>query len=268
MTHLHKSGIVVGTPVAERDGRLWSLHEAPEGPRELALFERLSGRGLVAAVRRAGDADAQTLADVRALGASLARIHTAGESFAAPPSLYRVEAADLLEAPLAEIAVVNDGDVAEPAHALATSLRTRLAECAAALSIGHCHGDNHAGNTLIADGPDETVIPGWFDFDDGGPGFLAYDLATFFWSLLLRTPSGDMTEEVPPLWLAFTAGYRGVRPIPPADLHAIGLLVAIRQIWLLGNHASLVPRIGPFPADYFRDGLGLAGKWADMAAPE
>lgn len=76
LAHLHRAGIAVGVPVSDREGRLWSTHEAPEGPRELAVFERLDGRsGLVSAVRRAGKADEQTLADVAALGASLALIN-------------------------------------------------------------------------------------------------------------------------------------------------------------------------------------------------
>ncbi|HEY1750557.1 MAG TPA: phosphotransferase [Caulobacteraceae bacterium] len=268
LTHLHRSGITVGAPVADRDGRLWNSHDAPEGPREFVLFERLSGRELIAAVRRAGKPDEQTLTDVQALGASLARIHVAGEGFEGPPSLYRIEGSDLLDAPLAQIVGVVDGDLGETATALGDKLRTRLHERAAALSIGHCHGDNHAGNTLIADAADGTLVPGWFDFDDGGPGFLAYDLATFLWSLLLRTPSGEMNEDVPPFWRAFIGGYRSARPIRAADLKSIGLLVAVRQIWLLGNHASLVPSIGPFPADYFRQGLDLARKWEGLSAPE
>ncbi len=64
-------------------------------------------------------------------------------------------------------------------YELGERLGARLAERAASLSVGQCHGDNHGGNTLIADGAGGEPIPGWFDFDDAGPGFLAHDLATF-----------------------------------------------------------------------------------------
>ena len=269
LMHLHKMGIVVGVPVADGEGRLWSLQDAPEGPRELAVFERLNGRGLVEAVRGRGEAAEQTLADVGALGASLARIHLAGETYAGPSSLYRAEAPDLLEAPLAQILTVFEGELAEEASAIGDNLRARLNDCAEALSSGHCHGDNHAGNTLIADAADGTLVAGWFDFDDGGPGFLAYDLATFLWSLLLRTPKGKMTKEIPPLWRAFITAYRGVRAIPSADFDAVGLLVAIRHVWLMGNYASRVAGTGvnSITADWFRQGLGLVRNWDGLAAP-
>ena len=266
LTHLHHSGIVVSVPIADREGDLWSMQDAPEGPRELAVFERLTGRGLIAAVRRAGTPDDQTLADVRALGASLARIHLAGDTFDGPPSLYGLDAAHLLERPLAQLMAAFGGELADEAAALADTLRPRLNDRADALSDGHCHGDNHAGNTLIADAADGSPVPGWFDFDDGGPGFLAYDLATFLWSLLLRTPAGEMTEEIPPLWRAFITAYRGVRPIPAADFEALGLLVAVRHMWIMGNFAGRLSNT-PVPADWFRQGLGLARKWDALAAP-
>ncbi|MGH6957156.1 MAG: phosphotransferase enzyme family protein, partial [Caulobacteraceae bacterium] len=158
LMHLHGAGIVVGVPLADREGRLWTIHDAPEGPRELAVFERLSGRdGLVAAVRRAGKADEQTLADVAALGASLASIHLAAETFEGPPSLYRLEGAMMLDGALTQLAAAFEGGLAEEAGATAAQLKVRLETCAPSLSVGHCHGDNHAGNTLIADAADGTL---------------------------------------------------------------------------------------------------------------
>ena len=41
LMHLHSLGIVVGVPVADSSGRLWSVVDAPEGPREFVVFERL-----------------------------------------------------------------------------------------------------------------------------------------------------------------------------------------------------------------------------------
>jgi Ser/Thr protein kinase RdoA (MazF antagonist) len=266
LTHLHREGIVVGVPVADREGRLWSAHDAPEGRRELAVFERLNGYGLVAAIRRAGEAEKRTLADVAALGGSLARIHTAGESFDGPPSLYRLERPLLVDGPLNQLVAVFEGELADDAVALAASLGASLDAHGETASLAHCHGDNHAGNTFIDDASDGTLVAGWFDFDDGGPGFLAYDLATFLWSLLLRTPAGDVTEEVPPLWQAFITAYRDVRPIPTSDYAMLGLLVAVRHFWIMGNFASRLSGT-PVPIDWFRDGIGLARKWEGLAAP-
>ena len=229
------------------------------------MFKRLDGRGgLVSAVRRAGKADDQTLADIAALGASLARIHLAGETFVGPPSLYRLEGPLMVDGPLGQLLAVFEGELEEDARAVAANLRARLDACSATLSVGHCHGDNHAGNTLIAEASDGTLVAGWFDFDDGGPGFLAYDLATFLWSLLL--PSGDMTEEISPLWRTFITAYRGVRPIPASDYGALGVLVAIRHFWIMGNFASRAPNT-PIPVDWFRQAFGLVRKWDGLVAP-
>jgi Ser/Thr protein kinase RdoA (MazF antagonist) len=94
-------------------------------------------------------------------------------------------------------------------------------------------------------------------------------LATLLWSLLLRSPSVEVTEEIPPLWQAFVTGYRSVRTISPEDFDAIGLLVAIRHIWLMGNHASRVPHWGAgfMSRDWFHRNLGHVRKWEGLVAP-
>lgn len=269
LAHLDRCGIVVGTPVADRQGRLWSMLDAPEGPREFAVFERLEGRAPVAGLLRTGKADARTLADMQALGASLGQMHLAGASFDGPPSLYRIDGRHLIENPLAQILAVVDDTLAAEATAIGESLAARLAERAPSLSVGHCHGDNHAGNTLIADSANGDPIPGWFDFDDAAPGFLAYDLATLLWSGLFHARSDRVSEAHQPIWPAFVSGYRSVRAIPTADFDAIGLLVAIRHVNFMGQYASRIPEWGAgfVSADWFRDGLGLVRKWNGLAAP-
>ena len=243
--------------------------DAPEGAREFAVFERLSGRPPLAALQRLGKADAQTLTGVRALGDSLARIHPAGETYAGPASRYRLDAEHLIERPLAQILAAVDEPLAAKASKLGESLRARLAACASELSVGHCHGDNHGGNALIADGPDGEPVVGWFDFDDGGPGFLAYDLATFLWSFLLHARGTEMNEASRPLWPAFIAGYRNACPIAPADFAAIGFFVAIRHVNFLGQHVSRIPEWGSVnvSADRIRGELRLVRDWAGMATP-
>jgi hypothetical protein len=72
-----------------------------------------------------------------------------------------------------------------PAH-LDADLKVRLTDISAALadkisetslSLVACHGDCHGGNTFIAANPDGTRRASFFDFDDSGPNYLAYDLA-------------------------------------------------------------------------------------------
>jgi Ser/Thr protein kinase RdoA (MazF antagonist) len=244
--------------------------EAPEGPREFAVFERLEGRMPLARLQRTGQLDDQTVADIRALGASLGQMHRAGEGYDGPASRYRLEGQHLLENPLAQIlAVVDDEALAKDARDLGAVLRARLAERAGALSLGHCHGDNHGGNALIADGPDGQLSVGWFDFDDGGPGFLAYDLATFLWTFLTYARGDAMSEVSRPLWPAFIAGYRETHPIAEADFAAIALLVAIRHVNFIGQYASRIPQwgAGMVSDDWFRRELGLVRKWDGLVTP-
>jgi len=269
LAHLDRCGIVVGVPAADREGRLWSLLDAPEGPRAFTVLGRLQGRTPRSDLNRMGVADARTLAGIKALGASLGQIHLAGASYAGPASLYRIDEQHLIEKPLAQIVAVVDDATAQEATTIGESLAKRLAERAPSLSIGHCHGDNHGGNTLIADGVDGAPIAGWFDFDDAGPGFLAYDLATFLWAELNFARSDSLSEVRRSLWAAFIAGYRSVRQISEADFDAIGLFVAIRHIWLMGLYAGRIPEWGvkSVSVDWFRDGVALLRKWDGLAAP-
>jgi Ser/Thr protein kinase RdoA (MazF antagonist) len=220
---------------------------------------------------RTGKADERTVADVSLLGESLARIHTAGETYAGPASFYRLEGAHLLQAPLAQIldAPVVDAELRAEYAALGETLAGHLAARAPALLVGACHGDNHGGNTLIAEPPGGEPAAGWFDFDDGGPGFLAYDLATFIWNFLSHARGATLSEATAALWAAFITGYRQARSIPEADFEAIGLLVAIRHVNFVGQYASRIPQWGAgfVTADWLRDQLALIRKWDDLVTP-
>ncbi len=268
LRHLRSSGLSVGAPVADREGGFWRMLDAPEGPREFAVFERLTGRPPLAALQRGGKLDDQTIADIRALGASLGRMHNAGERFEAP-SLYRLDGEHLLERPLAQILAVADEARAAEAHEIVGRVRSLLADCAGTLSIGHAHGDNHAANTLIAEADDGELIAGWFDFDDAGPGFLAYDLATFLWTFLAFTRSRNIGDVSRPLWPAFIEGYHQARSIPDADFAAIGLLVSVRHINFIGQYASRIPEwgAGMVSADWIGAQLGLLRKWEGLVTP-
>ena len=169
-------------------------------------------------------------------------------------------------APLAQILTVADEARAKEAHEIVGKVRSLLADCAGALSIGHGHGDNHAANTLIAEDVDGGLVAGWFDFDDAGPGYLAYDLATFLWTFLAFTRSRDIGDVSRPLWPAFIEGYRQARPIPDADFAAIGLLVSVRHINFIGQYASRIPEwgAGMVSAEWIGAQFGLVRKWEGL----
>ena len=99
----------------------------------------------------------------------------------------------------------------------------------------------------------------FFDFDDGGPGYLAYDLAVFLWARV----SFQRREHA--MWHAFIEGYRSVRPISEADFEAARLFVPIRHIWLLGEYASRVVECGTeiVPADLIVRELEFMRTWEE-----
>jgi Ser/Thr protein kinase RdoA (MazF antagonist) len=271
LAHLKRTGVPVGAAIAGKDGRHWRVFETPEGGRTFALFERLSGHPPIQSFMLTGELTQAAERDLRLVGAGHARIHAAGTSYAGPPSLYRLDSEHLLSRPLAWLLAtptVDDALRFEWAQ-IGSALTSRLAEREASLSEVSCHGDNHGGNTLVSDGPMGERIAAWFDFDDSGPGFLAYDLAVLLWDLLCRTRSPTLDKSGLTAWSAFVEGYREVRPIPDHDFEAISLFVSIRSIWFLGECASRISQWGtqPVSSEVLRWELALIRSWADLVTP-
>ena len=106
------------------------------------------------------------------------------------------------------------------------------------LSWTRCHGDCHGVNArIITEGPLAGQAR-FFDFDDGGFGYLAYDLAVHLWAQI------SFQRHRHAMWLAFIDGYRSVRPIAQGDFAAVALFVPIRHIWLMGEYAGRVAEWG------------------------
>lgn len=219
IAHLARSGVPVAIAVPTRGGALFVRGAAPEGWREGVLFRALDGR----------PPEAASIADARANGVTLAMVHNAAESYSASEPLYRLDLDHLLHRPLGRIR-----DYRRAIHAEASALE-EIAERTAAriealdgLTWTHCHGDCHGFNARITASGDAA----FFDFDDGGPGHLAYDLAVFLWAKLA------FGRKLHAQWDAFVRGYRAVRPIKAADFEAVHAFVIVRHIWVMGEHAS------------------------------
>ncbi len=221
LAYLDAAGLPVAVPLPARDGRLWSTADMPEGPRGTVLFRHIEGR-----VPELDDP-----ADARAQGIALARIHDAADRYEQREAgAYRVDLEHLLCRPLAAILALG------LAPSALADIATRLAAmvmAAPGLTRTRCHGDCHGLNARIHAG--QAVL---FDFDDGGFGYLAYDLAVHLWAQL------SFGRRRHAMWHAFIAGYRSVRPIAPADLEAVHLFVPIRHIWLMGEYAGRVTEWG------------------------
>jgi Ser/Thr protein kinase RdoA (MazF antagonist) len=222
--HLAAADVPIAAPVAARDGRVWKPIRLPERERPAVLFRFLEGRKPAPS----------SVAEARAQAKTLARVHVAGETFPNPPRRFVLDLDHLVRRPTEAIATlpVMDADSRSYLDTLAAQLIREVNERSSQLTRCHCHGDCHGYNARITDGTLEPTAT-LFDFDDGGPGFLAYDLAVFLWST--RT---FMAAERRHLWRPFVEEYQDAHPISAADLEAIPLFVAARHLWLMGEYAA------------------------------
>jgi Ser/Thr protein kinase RdoA (MazF antagonist) len=263
LTHLKARGLHVACALAATDGRLWRELDAPEGPRTFAVFEHLAGSSLPVG----GSKLVEAIDDVKLLGAELARLHAAGESYAGPPSLYRQDGDHLLAGPIGQLlAAPLDEALRNSVSEIGASLGARLAEVAPRLSCVACHGDNHGGNTVMSGAPGQRIAA-WFDFDDSGPGFLAYDLSVFLWQLL--SGRAALSDQGRAVWAAFVHGYRANRSIADADFEAIALFVPIRHILWVGERAGRIPQWGvrSMSDAWLGPQLAMVRSWDSLVTP-
>lgn len=212
---LASRGAAVSAPVDPPNGDLLSIVPALEGPRVAALFTFAPGR----------PPDRHSPSDAARHGRSVAALHDACAGFSSPHARAALDLAYLIDEPLAFSAPRHSHRTEDWAYLLDIASRVRAGIEALAhhgLSWGVCHGDCHFANTHV----DETGRVTFFDFEFCGEGWLAYDLAISRWAEDLYEMDPDQR-----LWSAFLEGYTSVRPITPADLRAIPLLVAAREIW-------------------------------------
>ncbi len=107
----------------------------------------------------------------------------------------------------------------------------------------------------------------FFDFDDAGPGFLAYDLAVYLWSTLQRLgPDEPQFEEN---WKCYMRGYHSVFPIASMDFDAIMAFVVVRHIWYIGEYASRSHEWGSerIPRYWLEQQVQLMKTWLSLSTP-
>lgn len=86
------------------------------------------------------------------------------------------------------------------------------------LETGACHSDLHGANAHIDEGNRVT----FFDFDECGPSYYAYELAVLRWSEKTNT-------QLTTLFPAYLKGYSERRAVKDVDFAAIPLFVAARH---------------------------------------
>ncbi len=233
--HLAQHDAPVAACVRRLDGTWCTEVAAVEGRRALAVFQKAHGRYTHFGnngVHRVSPAECAAQ-----FGLSMAQIHTAADTFTAQSERLALDLDALLDQPLQAITSVYGYRSQElrTLHHCAERLRSLLAALGPhELDWGPCHGDMTGGNSTYHSMRDRVVH---FDFDCSGPGWRAYDLGVFRWSMLLNSAPESVWEE-------FLAGYRSWRPLRERDLAAVPVFAALRIIWLVGLWCANAPVLG------------------------
>ncbi len=229
MADLSRAGISVPTSIATLNGAL--LVDVPADAdlpaQHVDLVSWMAGQPIGLSGQPLGMAAARLTQVFRTLGETMARLHNASSNWTAPITFQRPtwDAEGLLgEAPFWGRFWDCPGLTTEQA-AYFTALRPRLQKALSrtkGLGFGLIHADLVRENVLLL-GDAVQII----DFDDCGPGWHLFDIAT---ALLknLREP------EFPLIQRALIAGYRIRRDLPDNDLQHLPLFLTLRALTYVG----------------------------------
>jgi Ser/Thr protein kinase RdoA (MazF antagonist) len=226
LAHLETKGAAVAASVPAANGHKHVLLNFPEGPRALALFRHAEG------------ATPDTLEEFELTGRTLAHIHEAASDYTGPPSRYRLDGQHLAGRTLGYLQAHPqvDAELLETYRQLVHGLLEELDAAESELTHVVCHGDTHGFNNHVYKDTSGTSKTLFFDFDDAGPGFLAYDLSVLPWSYMyrknLKAPDDTLRER----WMYYLRGYRaGGGDVSERDFAALPLFVQLRHLWNLGE---------------------------------
>jgi Ser/Thr protein kinase RdoA (MazF antagonist) len=219
---LKRRGLPVAYPIPRKDGYFLGSINAPEGKRYFALFSFAEG-------------DPMSLKNQEHLyqcGAAMASIHVASNGYESEYDRQEMDLEFLVDKPVARIKRFWADESEQNLDVILTSAEEAKEELLGIInneeytedSWGPIGGDFHSSNTRF----DENDNPTFFNFDLCGPGWRAYDIATFLLNTSLMHSSPDYSD-------AFFAGYYSVRQLSQNEHAAISPFLTIRRIWLTGS---------------------------------
>lgn len=257
LTHLHAQGVGVAAPVPTAHGEGHVPLVFPEGPRALALFHHAEGRV------------PDSLDDVELTGRTLAHIHRVARSHVGPASRYTLDGHHLAGKTLEYLSAYPglSADVLASYRHVIRRLLDELAQVEGGLTRVVCHGDTHGFNNHVFTGADGFPATVFFDFDDAGPGFLAYDLCVLAWSHLHRNSLKEPDAALRERWAHYLRGYRsGGGEVGDADLAALPLFVQLRHLWNMGEALGRLHHWGTsaMPANWLQKQLEVFEAWRGL----
>ena len=229
LNHLKRKNFPAAKPIPYKEGRFFCAISAPEGTRYLALFSEAPGSEI--SYKHEPEKAAQHY------GQAEAQMHNALADFSSPHQRFHLDIGHFIDQPLQNIEPFLSSsrpDDWKYIQHFAEVLRQRILSLPAEkLEQGFCHGDLQGYHANVS--PDGTLT--FFDFDCGGWGYRAYDLAVFLWCCRLE-------DAVSARWEPFIKSYRENRSIQELDVQAIPLFVCARYLWHMGVHTQNSPDWG------------------------
>lgn len=206
LDHLYKRGLPVSYSMPTRYGHRLTAIDTPTGPRRVGLFTWAPGKP-----------KHSTLSQVFRVGATLAGIHLAADSFQTTYRRYRLDLSTLLDRYMGNLGLdrLSAREVRFVRRHIAEIRRRVAAFDPGPNGWGIVHGDVQELNYHF----DEDRIT-FFDFDLCGYGWRAYEVAVYY-TRIRREQRG-----------AFIRGYESVRPLTAAEhdmLPTFGRLAWIRE---------------------------------------
>ncbi len=257
LEHLAATQVGVAAPLRSVDGQGFVRLGFPEGTRALAVFHHAEG-----VVPESPD-------EFELTGHALARVHVAARGYAGPASHYTLDGQHLVGRTWDYLQAYPELGTAllERYRQRMDALRDELAAVESALTRVICHGDTHGFNNHVAAdaaGAKTTVL---FDFDDAGPGFLAYDLAVMPWSYLARKMLPAPDDVLQDRWTHYLRGYRaGGGHVSESDLAAVPLFLQLRHLWNLGEAVGRLHHWGTSmaPLDWLEKQIDRIEPWRQL----
>ena len=257
LAHLDARGVGVAAPVFAADGRTHIQLQFPEGPRALALSRHAEGT------------TPESLEEFELTGRTLAHIHHCAPDYAGPSSVYTLDGHHLAGRTLDYLKAHPELDTAvlDTYCQLVLRLLDELTTAAPGLTRVLCHGDTHGFNNHVYAEAGGTKRCVFFDFDDAGPGFLAYDLCVLPWSYLFRKGLKEADDTLRERWKHYLHSYRDAKgSVSEQDVAALPIFIQLRHLWNMGEAAGRLHHWGTnnVSADWLKKQVAVFEAWKQL----
>jgi Ser/Thr protein kinase RdoA (MazF antagonist) len=233
LAHLKGAGVPVVAALPLADGSLYFAVQAAEGPRQVCLFPWAEGVPFT---------KVPTPAVAHKIGATMARIHDAAETFQ-PPAPRPIDFSKNIERNFPAVAArlahrPRDVDFLRTAgEAIISALDaayTRGVPC------GPIHGDIHARNVFVA--PDGTIAV--LDFDTCGDAHLGHDLTSFTWASRFISLDPSIAGLDDAISDRFLEGYDSVRALSATERADLPLFTAVKEFSFICGMSAIMNLVG------------------------